>query len=130
MRSATEPSAVRPAARGSAFAPRPGEPIELVHHFAIGVRRPEFDNVRDVRDLLKLHATLREPQPVLIRAMAGTGKTWFSRQLVYNLADPPPLRAADMDVPNVNMRAASRDSVWMCPSEGCRGHGTPATWSV
>ena len=53
----------------------------------VGVSRPEYSNINNVHELLKLLVDQgdRAP-PILVRAKAGTGKTWSSRQLIRTLA--------------------------------------------
>ena len=62
--------------------------LRLGHQEPIGARQLEkFSNLKDVDSL---HALLLSEgdaaPPILIRAKAGTGKTWSSRQLVRLLA--------------------------------------------
>jgi hypothetical protein len=53
----------------------------------VGQSRPEFTSVENVEELLNLMLEQGDScPPILIRAKAGTGKTWSARQLVRKLA--------------------------------------------
>ncbi len=69
----------------------------------IGQSRPEFTAVKDVKELLELMLSQGDDQPpILIRAKAGTGKTWSARQLVRHLATHEgqnKMNAADRTIP-------------------------------
>ena len=64
-----------------------GDEILVAEKFSVGTSHPEYSKVQDVRDLVPLLLGDKGPTPpILIRAKAGTGKTWSARQLVRALS--------------------------------------------